>query len=259
MARIGMKKPVYAEIDTLPSGGFPTYKTGRVLSQMMAANVSINLNDAKLYGDGRVVDSDKSFSDGTLEISITDIPEDDAKTLLANEEITVEGETVILDAASQDSPEVGFGFYSIKRVDKVRTFVGYWYFRTKFGIPSDDFKQKEGKIEFSTPKITGDIMTIDDGKDSWRIRKTFATEGAVITWLESMANIGAPADKTTLNATIATIVGLDPEVYTSASWVDCANALATAQAVTAKTSPSQTEVDAANTALLAAQAVLVEV
>lgn len=66
-------------------------------------------------------------------------------------------------------------------------------------------------------------------------------------WLNELANIGEPADKTTLSAAIVAAELILSEDYTSASWV--AVALANAQAVEEMTSPTQSEVDGATLAL----------
>lgn len=146
----------------------------------------------------------------------------------------------------------------MKRINGVRKIVAIWYYCTQWTEPSEDGKTKGESIEWQTPKIEGEIFRLDDADETWRDRLFADSEADAISWLNEKANIGEPASKTAINASITATQALDSEDYTSASWVDVANALDEAVAVAAMTSPSQTRVDSAKTLLDAAVESLVD-
>ena len=62
MAKIGLKYPVYK---TATSQG--------VIGKAIQADISISVNDVKLYADDAIAESDKSFQSGTLTLGIDDL------------------------------------------------------------------------------------------------------------------------------------------------------------------------------------------
>ncbi len=259
MAFIGLKFPVYAPITSKPSGALPVYGTGRNYSFAVEATVALEFADAKLNGDDAMRESDKGFLSGNITQGITDLDEQANIDLLGSQERVVDGHTVLRDGGAFNSPEVGYGYYRVKRVNGVRKIVAIWYYDTQWTEPSEEAKTKapETGVEWQIPTIEGEIFKLDDEDETWRDRLFTNTEADAIAWLTEKANIGEPASKTNLNAAITAAQALDPEEYTSASWVDVANTLAEAVAVAAMTSPSQTRVDNAETLLEAAVASLV--
>ena len=257
MAKVGLKHPVFSEIDTEVSGNYPTYKTGLIVGSMMEANVSIEYSDAELYADDMLIEKDDSFISGTIDIGIDDISKDAAKAWLGAEEVSYGGRTVIEEAANYSAPYGGFGYYRVRRQDGARVIRAFWYLKTKWKKSSEEAKTKGKTIEFQTPKIQGSIQRIDNDQESWRVWDDFTSEADAKAWIDDIANIGDPADLTDLNSAVSAAQALNPEDYTSVSWVDVANALTGAVAVQAMESPSQTHVDSATSTLNAAVAALV--
>ncbi len=259
MAYIGLKHPVFAPITAEPASSLPTYGAGLVVGHAIAANVTIELSESKLPADDMIVEIDNSFVSGTISTGIDDLSDEVLQAWLGNKKVTVGGVDVIRSAANYEAPEGGFGYYRVRKKNGVRSFRAYWYYKTKWGMPSEEAATKpDGSIEWQTPSIEGAIMTAQDADNSWRDMATFATEAEAVAWLEELANIGEPADLTDLNTAITAAQVLDPEAYTSVSWVDVAVALDEAVAVTAMESPSQTRVDQAESVLTTAMASLVE-
>jgi hypothetical protein len=258
MAFVGLKHPVFAPIATEPAGSLPTYGAGLVVGHAIEANVSIEHADAKLYADDVIVESDNSFLSGSITVGIDDLSKEATVAWLGSKEVTVNGQAVVRDGGAISSPLGGFGYYRVRKKDGIRQIRAFWYYKTQWGMPSEESKSKGETIEWQTPSIEGDIMAIDDADNTWRDWADFSTEAAAIAWLNELANIGEPASKTALNAAITSAQALDPETYTSASWVDVANALEDAVAVAAMESPSQARVDSATSLLTTAVGLLVE-
>ncbi len=258
MAMVGLKRPVFAPIASETAGLVPTYKPGLIVGEAIEANVSIELNDNPLYADDAVAESDKGFKSGTIKMGVDDISKEVHVAWFGAKTQTVNGVEEVIDGASLVAPIGGFGYYRVRRKNGVRTIRAYWYYKTQWGVPSEEAKTKGEQIEWQTPSVEGNIMVLDDEKSSWRKWADFSTEAAAIEWLYELANIGEPASKTALNAAITSAQALDPEDYTSVSWVDVANALTNAIAVAAMDSPSQTRVDNATSQLTTAVGLLVE-
>lgn len=258
MAMVGLKRPIFVPITADNSGGVPTYGTGIIVGKAIEANVSIELSDGKLYADDAVAETDKSFVGGSITMGVDDIDIDAYAAWFGAQVQTVNGVVEVTDAAGLIAPLGGFGYVGIRKKNGVRTIRSYFYYKTQWGVPSDEFKTRGESTEFQTPSVEGDIMTLGDEKATWRKWAQFTTEADAFAWLYELCNIGEPANKTALNAAITSAQALDPEDYTSASWVDAANALADAVAVAAMESPSQMRVDNATSLLTTAIGLLVE-
>lgn len=259
MAYIGLKHPVFAPITSEPANSLPVYGAGLVVGKAIAANVAIERSDSKLAADDAIAEVDNSVIGGTITTGVDDLSDEALKTWLGDKASTLNGVATIRSASNYEAPNGGFGYYRVRKKNGVRSFRAYWYHKTKWGIPSEDAATKpDGAIEWQTPEVEGTILTVGDADNSWRDAVTFDTEAEAVAWLDELANIGEPADLTSLNADITTAEALSPEDYTSASWVALANALADANAVVAMDNPSQARVDAAEDALEAATLALVE-
>lgn len=253
MAYIGLKHPVFAPIATEPAGTFPTYGAGLVVGYAIAANVEIEMADSKLPADDMIVEIDYSFISGKITMGVDDLADETLKAWLGNQDATLNGVATIRSAANQEAPLGGFGYFRVKKKNGIRSYHAFWYYKTKWILPSEDAATKpDGAIEWQTPELEGTVLATKDLDNSWRDKATFSTESAAVAWLDELANIGEPAIITALSAVIATTQVLNPELYTSASWVDAANALVEAAAVVAMPSPSQARVDAADSLLDAA-------
>ena len=252
MAYVGLKHPVFSPISSEPAGSVPVYGTGLIVGYALEANITIKHSDAKLYADDDVRESDNSFLSGTVTLGIDDLNKEAVIAMLGSQEKTVDDLSVVRDAALYVSTPGGFGYYRVRKKTGVRYIRAFWYYKTQWAMPSESAKTKGETVEWQTPSVEGDIFTIDDADNTWRDTYDATTEADAVAWLNEKANIGEPASLTVLDASIASAQALDPEDYTSVSWVDVANALEEAAAVAALDSPSQARVDNAQVTLDAA-------
>ena len=174
MAKIGLKYPVYKTTD---SQG--------VIGKAIRADISIEVNDVKLYADDAIAESDKSFSGGTLTLGIDDLSDEVYATLLGHTVGTDPAE--IVAKGSDDSPYVGIGFYGAKKVGGVRKYRAIWLPKVQFAEPADTNATKGETVEFQTPTLEGTIMLDDDG--AWKYEQTFTTEQEAKAYLEGKAGI----------------------------------------------------------------------
>jgi phi13 family phage major tail protein len=178
MAKIGLKYPVYK---TATSQG--------VIGKAIQADISISVNDVKLYADDGIAESDKSFQSGTITLGVDDLSDTIQTAFLGH--AASEGE---LTAAGTDSnPYVSIGFYGVKMVAGVRKYRAIWLPKVQFAEPSDTNATKGDTIAFATPVLEGTIMLDDSG--NWKKEKTFNTEVEAIAYLQAKSGVKAQCTK----------------------------------------------------------------
>lgn len=175
MAKIGLRYPAYKT---------PT-KTG-VIGKAVTANITVNSNDAKLYGDDTVAESDTSWRDGTIALTTTDLPSTALADLLGHT-TDVGGETVYnIDDVAQD---VMFGFYGVSKVNGVQKYRAVILTRVKFKEPNDNNATKGENVAFQTHDLEGLIMA--DAEGNWKKEQTFETATLAKEYIDTELGIGA--------------------------------------------------------------------
>lgn len=178
MATKGLKYPVYAQYDD--STGSVVYSNGAVLGQALTASAKYNAGDAKLYANDTLVESDKSFTGGTLTIGVYAMTLASRALLLGHTATTGGFAGNTADAA----PYVGFGFYGAKTGSK---WVAFWYHKVQFGEPADELETKGEKTAYKTPTLEGELM--QDVAGAWIDVEEFSTEADAIAWLNGKAGL----------------------------------------------------------------------
>ena len=178
MAKIGLQYLVYKGAGATPTNG--------TLAKAIQADLSIQLNEAKLYADDGVAESDKSFRDGTITLGIDDSNNVVQVELLGH---TIDVETgEIVANGNDDNPYVGVGFISISKVT-TQKFRAIWLPKVQFAEPSETNQTKGESTSFSTPTLTGTIMLDDTA--NWKYENSFATIAEAKTYLNTKAGIVA--------------------------------------------------------------------
>lgn len=184
MAKIGLNNFRYSVL-TEAADGTPTYAGAVKPAKAISCNVSVSNNEAKLYADDMLAESDTSFAGGTATIGIDD---EDTETMAAILGHTVEDGEMVRNA-NDTAPYVGFGRVVVKMVNNVRKYKVEFLYKVKFAEPSQEDTTKGENIEFSTSELEGTVAALANGK--WSITKTFDTQAAAITYLEGL--LAAPA------------------------------------------------------------------
>lgn len=174
MAKIGLKYPVYK-----------TSTAAGVIAKAIQADISIEINDAKLYGDDALAEVDKSFKTGTITLGITDLS-DTVQAALLGHALTAG----VLTAKSTDTaPHTGIGFYGVKMVSNVKYYRAIWLPDVQFAEPADANVTKGESLAFGTPTLVGTIF--EDSTNVWKEETTVATAALAQAWLEAKAGITA--------------------------------------------------------------------
>lgn len=184
MARIGLTNFRYG-ILTEASDGTPSYAGAVTPGHAISCSVDISNNDATLYGDDTIIESDTSFQSGTVTMGID---EDDMTTMAALLGHTVtDGEMVRKndDAAVY----VGLGRVVTKMVNGSYKYKVEFLYKVKFSEPSQENNTKGESVEFGTTEIEGTVSALANGK--WSVTKTFDTKAAAVSYLENLLGTSA--------------------------------------------------------------------
>lgn len=179
MARIGLQNFLFGEL-TEASDGTATYGTATKPGKAISCNVSISNNEATLYADDALAESDTSFQSGTVTLGIDDEDLETMATLLGHE--ITDGNMV--RNANDVAPYVGLGRVVTKMINNVRKYKVEFLCKVKFAEPSNEENTKGESLEFGTSEIEGTVSALADG--NWSIAQTFDTMAEARTYLNSL-------------------------------------------------------------------------
>ena len=182
MANIGLTNIWYSPL-TEAQDGTAIYSGAKQLGKAVSCSTSITNNEAKLYGDDTLQESDTSFSNGTITLGVTD-DDDTVFAELLGHTINADGEVI---KAATDAPiYVGVGRIVTKMVNGTYKYKVEFLYKVKFSEPSKDENTKGESIEFATPSIEGIISALDDAANTWNKSKTFNTKSDALTYLKNL-------------------------------------------------------------------------
>ena len=192
-ANVGMQYPVYSPITAYTPGTSVTYGTGGVVAEAVSASVSWEREDGRFYGDDIQLDSANGVLGYTIDFEPSGLSDAVRAALLGE---TLASSEYTINSAS--APDVGFGYIRTMRANTgtggsvVYTYEGWWYYKVKFGVSSEETRTKERSIEWRIPTLqgVGDGVSLDSsGKMAFAVHRTFETFSAAQTWLKSKAGI----------------------------------------------------------------------
>lgn len=176
MARIGLKYLRYSPLDEQDNVTTPS-----TFGKAVDCKVSIEKNNAELYADDGIAESDYSFKKGTIALTV----DEDDDTVFANvlgHEIGEDGEMV--RNADDVAPYVAIGRILTKVVNGAKKYKVEFLHKVKFAEPNTDEKTKGESIEFGTSAIEGTIHTLANG--DWSKAKTFTSYEEASAYLDGL-------------------------------------------------------------------------
>ena len=180
MAKIGLNNFRYG-ILTEAEDGTPSYDGAHKPAKAVSCQVSITNNDAKLFADDGLAESDTSFSNGTVTAGV-DEEDDVTSARLLGHAISQDGE--MIRNSNDVAPYVGWGRVIRKMVNGVQKFKVEFLYKVKFSEPSQDDNTKGENLAFATSQLQGIISTLANG--DWSKTETFDTLNDAIAYLESL-------------------------------------------------------------------------
>ena len=179
MAKIGLKNFLFG-ILTEASDGTATYGTATKPAKAISCSVSISNNEANLYADDGLAESDTSFQKGTVTLGIDDDDQTTMATLLGH---TVTSNVMVRNA-NDIAPYVGLGRIITKMVGGSYKYKVEFLCKVKFSEPSQEDNTKGESLEFGTSTIEGTISTLANG--DWSKSEQFDSLSSAQTYLNSL-------------------------------------------------------------------------
>ena len=208
MARTGLNYLVAAPVPTPPAyGSLPTYGDGFIVGRMIEADVSITLNDNKLFADNREVNNDKTFQSGTITLGVdefgdgTELSQAQVEALITGGKLVEEDGEKYVDlgeAPKQNTVGLGYIVPGVYPDTGTKYYEAVWYYQVTFGGVGDENAQTKGEsISWNTPTVTGSVKPVAgyDSEKNLRRKSRFETEGEAVVWLNTQANIDMTADQ----------------------------------------------------------------
>lgn len=189
MAGKGLKKAKYNQIDT-QTKKYKTLTDSKVplLEKIIESKFSPEYNNAELYADDALAESDYSFKKGTLSIVVADDKDEVCAELLGND---VSEENEVTSNVNDTAPECGFGHIVPKIVNGIKKYKVEFFPRVKFTKITTDRKTKGESIEFATTNIEATVFPLSEAINGfeigdWEKHKTFTTETEAETYLDTL-------------------------------------------------------------------------
>lgn len=189
MAKIGLRNFLFG-ILTEQEDGSATYGVAVKPAKAISCNVSISNNEAKLYADDGLAESDTSFQSGTVTLGIDDEDDIVLATLLGHQ---IESGEMVRNS-SDVAPYVGLGRVITKMVGGVYKYKVEFLKKVKFAEPSQENNTKGESLEFGTSELEGQVAALANGE--WSVAKTFNTKAEAQAYLESFFGSATPATVT---------------------------------------------------------------
>lgn len=195
MAHIGMKYPVaalWAEENK--------YTEGAVIAKAINFTGTPNKNDAELYADDGVAETDKSVKDMGTSLGVDDLSLETQAKLLGHTYVKAATGSSGTDSAPEsieigtedEAPYFGVGFYKRRKKNGVTSFTVIWLYKVQHSEPTENAETKGDSTNFQTATIEGKAYPVDvNGKMSVGKKLIFKTEAEAKAWLDKQAGIGA--------------------------------------------------------------------
>ena len=212
MAKIGLKNFLFGILTEAPDGT-PNYGVAQKPAKAISCSVSISNNEAKLYADDALAESDTSFQSGTVSLGIDDEDTETMATLLGH---TVTNGNMVRNA-NDTAPYVGLGRIVTKMVGGNYKYKVEFLNKVKFSEPSQEDTTKGESLEFGTSTLEGTIATLANG--NWSVAQTFDTMAEAQAYLNGLFSV-APATTYTVTYNVNGGTGsIDPVTVTAGSSV----------------------------------------
>lgn len=179
MAQIGLTNLWYG-ILTEGADGTPSYGGAKSFGKAVSAKVDVSTNDATLYADDALAESDSSFQSAKVTLGVADDDMTVFAEILGHKVAESGGEMV--RNADDTAPWIGLGRVVTKVKDGKRQYKGEFLYKCKFSEPSQEDETKGDSVDFSTPEIEGTAAALANG--DWAAAQTFDTKEAAVTWVK---------------------------------------------------------------------------
>lgn len=194
MAQIGLTNLWYGLL-TEAEDGTPSYAGAKSFGKAVSAKVDVSTNDATLYADDALAESDNSFQSAKVTLGVADDDMTIFAEILGHKVADSGGEMV--RSADDAAPWVGLGRVVTKIVNSKYVYKGEFIYKVRFAEPSQEDSTKGESVDFSTPEIEGTAATLANG--DWSAAQVFDTKSAAVEWVKG--KLAAKAGGTSVTTT----------------------------------------------------------
>lgn len=194
MAQIGLTNLWYGLL-TEAEDGTPSYAGAKSFGKAVSAKVDVSTNDATLYADDALAESDNSFQSAKVTLGVADDDMTIFAEILGHKVADSGGEMV--RSADDAAPWVGLGRVVTKIVNSKYVYKGEFIYKVRFAEPSQEDSTKGESVDFSTPEIEGTAVTLANG--DWSAAQVFDTKSAAVEWVKG--KLAAKAGGTSVTTT----------------------------------------------------------
>ena len=184
----GLNTLLYGKLlldDTDQPNGNAVYDPPKKLSGAIEIKPKLNQNNAELYSDDMLVDSDYSVSSVGLTLTVDD-DDDNIFCPLIGMTPDGDGENPGYDASVYDeSAPIGIGYIEVNGNGKFRV---KFYPNAKVKPFDSDAKTKEEKVTFQKPTVEITASPLKNGK--YKYQKTFSNSAEAVEHLKYLFKIG---------------------------------------------------------------------
>ena len=191
MAQIGLTNLWYGLL-TEGADGTPSYGGAKSFGKAVSAKVDVSTNDATLYADDVLAESDSSFQSAKVTLGVADDDITVFAEILGHKVAESGGEMV--RSADDAAPWIGLGRVVTKVKDGKRQYKGEFLYKCKFSEPSQEDETKGESVDFSTPEIEGTAAALANG--DWSAAQTFDTKEAAVAWVKGKLTKAAGTSST---------------------------------------------------------------
>ena len=186
MAKIGLNNFRYS-VATEAANGALTYAGATKPAKAVSFSFTPTYNDAKLYADDALAESDTAVTGGTCTIGIDKL---DAATYAALLGQTAGTGDEVISNANNVAPYVGLGRIVRLMESGTQKYRVTFFAKVKFSEPSESDTTRGESAQFNTYELNGIVAIPVDG--NWRKMKTFDTQEAAVTYLEGLMAAPTP-------------------------------------------------------------------
>lgn len=179
MAQYGLTNLWYG-ILTEDADGTPSYGGAKSFGKAVSAKVEASNNNATLYADDALAESDSSFQSAKVTLGVADDDMTVFSEILGHKIAEPGGEMV--RSADDAAPWVGLGRVITKMVNNNRIYKGEFLYKVKFSEPSQENETKGESVNFKTPEIGGTAASLANG--NWSASQQFDTKDAAVEWVK---------------------------------------------------------------------------
>jgi len=194
MAQIGLTNLWYG-ILTEGADGTPSYGGAKSFGKAVSAKVDVSTNDATLYADDALAESDNSFQSAKVTLGVAD----DDLTVFAEilgHKLSEPG-SVMTRNVNDAAPYIGLGRVVTKLVNNKHIYKGEFLYKVKFSEPSQEDETKGESVDFKAPEIEGTAVALANG--DWSDSGVFDTKDAAVEWVKG--KLAAKAGGTSVTTT----------------------------------------------------------